>query len=422
MAARSTSPWLTAGMVALVTGLVLVAVRLTRPDLPRSKAPDPVPAPVEVLRLEMQIRSDTVTAFGESSPARIATLASEIPGKVSWRSPALEVGGEVVGGEVLLHLDDTLSRLTMNAAAAGLDARKADANRQKAALKTALEQEILGQREVERLEKLVQAGDASETLLDQARAAFLTSRSFREGAEHSLRVARASQAEASILLEKAGEMVARHQIRAAFKGEVSRPSAEGGDWLAQGSPVCLLVDRRSLKIKVQVPSEAVPGLGPDTRVKVRFPAFQEAGRALVVAGNLMGIDPVARSDSRSREAVLLIPNPDGLLPMGAFAEIEFDKGSQAAIWLRPAWFALREQGPVAYVVAGGERVEARALGLGRPVFDDQGRAWHPATRGLAPGDLLVVGNVEVLSDGSRVTVLRRPPASLVEPPTSSGEG
>ena len=157
MSARSTSPWLTTGMVALIAGLVLTAIQVTRPAPPRSRAPEPVPAPVEVMRVAVETRADTATVYGEATPFRIATLAAEATGKVIWRSPVLEVGGVVAEGEALLLLDDGLAKLTRDAAQAGLEAREADRKRQEVALKTATEQEELARREAQRLEKLVKA-------------------------------------------------------------------------------------------------------------------------------------------------------------------------------------------------------------------------------------------------------------------------
>tara|TARA_B100001750_G_scaffold247537_1_gene273649 strand:+ start:1582 stop:2709 length:1128 start_codon:yes stop_codon:yes gene_type:complete len=375
------------------------------------------------MRVVVENREDTATVYGEATPFRIATLAAEAAGKVAWRSPALEVGGVVAEGEALLLLDDGLAKLGRDAAQAGLEAREADRKRQEVALQTATEQEELARREVQRLERLVGAGDASETLLDQVRTSFLTARSAREGVEYSLRAARASQAEASIVLERADEEIARHKIVAPFEGEISNPSVEIGEWLAPGSPICHLVDREHLKIRVQVPTGVVNGLDDAARVHLRFPGVEGPKGPIQIPGTIIGVDPVARSDSRSREVVVLVSNPKGLLPLGAFAEVELNKGPESAIWLRSSWFVFGEKSPIAYVVSEGERVEARLLSLGPPVFDGESKAWHPVRAGLSSGDLLVVDNIEVLKDGSSVTVLHRPPPSRIPAPLDpTGQG
>jgi multidrug efflux pump subunit AcrA (membrane-fusion protein) len=405
-------------MVSVIGGLGLLGIRLSAPQPPRPMAPEPPPAPVHVRRLVEEVRPRSVRLYGETAPIRQATLAAEQSGRVIWRSPQLEVGGKVEAGEELLRVDDTATRLQFQASKAVYEAGQAqlkfaEAERNKAqdGHARSIEQEVLAEVAWSRAKNLSQQGDVSLSFRDQAQQSYLTAVSARETWQHSLESAAASLTMATAQLRQADAQVAQAKdlwdktmLRAPFSGEVSQPRVEVGDWVIPGAPVAQLMDRSVLKLPVSLPIEESLSPWKDFQATVSFLALKDTPLGDVRKAHVVGLAPIARSDSRARILLLSIPNGDIALPAGAFAEVLLNRGMEKSIWLRAAEFLPTERGPIAYVVEHGV-ASLRKLQLGRVLFDEEGHAWHPVREGLRGGETLAMSNLSVLSDGDAVKVL-----------------
>ena len=69
------------------------------------------------------------------------------------------------------------------------------------------------------------------------------------------------------------------------------------------------------------------------------------------------------------------------------------------------WSTFPETNVRTYVIGPDGRAERREVRLGRPVLDQEDRAWHPVLGGLAAGERLVTDNLEMLADGAELMVL-----------------
>jgi membrane fusion protein (multidrug efflux system) len=417
--ARRTSPLLSAVLVLVVIGLALTAIYATRPDPPRPLAPAPSPAPVHLRRLAPETRAVTARAFGEAGAARRAVLAPEQPGRVVWLAEAFEEGGGVEAGEVLLRLDPgpfelaaEEGRAAARAAEAELGLRRASAAASAAQRADYAAQEELAGRERGRVAQLVAAGDLAESLLDAADRDLAAARAARKQAEQRAEVDAAAVVAAEAALDRAAAALAsaldaqeRSVLRAPFAGELSAPRVEVGEVLAPGAPLAVLVDRAHLELRAPLPSEEADGVRPGMTAAVVVPALLGPGGApLSLAGEVRAVDPVVSPASRTRTLLVTLPNPGLRVPAGAFAEARVELGGREALWIRPLEYRTDGGGAVAFVAVDG-RAERRELRLGRPVLDAEDRAWHPVLAGLAPGELLVTDNLEVLGDGSPLRVL-----------------
>jgi membrane fusion protein (multidrug efflux system) len=105
----------------------------------------------------------------------------------------------------------------------------------------------------------------------------------------------------------------------------------------------------------------------------------------------------------------IFPNPDELLLPGMFVRAEIQEGVQEGAILAPQQGITHsaDGSATALVVGAGDKVEARIVELGRAV----GNQWL-VTRGLRPGDRLIVGGLQRVRPGMQVLVRNHsaPPA------------
>ena len=97
----------------------------------------------------------------------------------------------------------------------------------------------------------------------------------------------------------------------------------------------------------------------------------------------------------------IFPNPDELLLPGLFVRAEIQEGVQKGAILAPQQGITHspDGSASALVVGPGDKVEARIVELSRAV----GNQWL-VTRGLRPGDHLIVGGLQRVRPGMRVLV------------------
>jgi membrane fusion protein, multidrug efflux system len=101
----------------------------------------------------------------------------------------------------------------------------------------------------------------------------------------------------------------------------------------------------------------------------------------------------------------IFPNPEELLLPGMFVRAQIQEGVQEGAILAPQQGITHSPNgsATALVVGPGGKVAARSVQLGRAV----GNHWL-VTRGLAPGDRLIVGGLQKVKPGMRVLMHNRP--------------
>jgi multidrug efflux pump subunit AcrA (membrane-fusion protein) len=320
----------------------------------------------------------------------------------------------VAAGEELLRLDPipfelakARARASNDAAIASQAALKSRVLGSRRALHTASEQESIAQRELTRMRQLEEQGDASISLLDQARQAMIAATGVRESAEYglaeaenSLRASTASVAESAAGLAIANDALGRSVVRAPFAGEVGSVTVALGTWLIPGTPTLRLVDRTSLEAKILLSAEDCTAIKPGQGVSL------ETALSGLLHGEVIGVDPEIRMPNRSRMVVVRVDNSDLVVPAGAHAAAIVDAGTKSGLWLRPSEYTVTDGDLRVWVLNSTvDAVSARLLKLGRPIFDASGQTWLPVLSGLEVGDKIAIDNLGALSDGVGVSAL-----------------
>jgi RND family efflux transporter MFP subunit len=304
----------------------------------------------------LPVRTIVVSASRDGAARSIpATLVADQRATISTRlsaavrAVAVDEGGRVRAGQLLVSLADA----DLHAQLRGARAALAAADLQQA-----------------RLTALLADRAATPSELDAARAQ-------RAQAEAAARVLETSLQYTS--------------IRAPFAGRVQSKRVSAGDLVSPGQPL-LELEGAGLELQATLSAEESAGLSPGQRLA--FESDGQRGSAEVIALSAGG-DPIShRQLLRAR-----VRGPSGELRSGGFARLFLPAGERPVLWVPRA--ALVERGDLTGVfVAHQGRAELRWLAIGEADGD------RVAVRaGLESGEV-VIADPAAASDGQPIEVAR----------------
>ena len=304
---------------------------------------------------------------GSLEPEQAATMRSEVNGSVL--RTLVDAGQRVRRGQLIATLDDRAlqegflsSRSSVRSAESSLE---------------------LARRNLQRTERLTQAGALPERDLEDARLDVTN-------AEGALADARAR-------LAAAREQVEDTQVRAPFDGIVSERQADAGDVVQVGAPLFSIVDPRRLRLEASVPAENIGRLRQGTEVE-----FTVTGVDRRITGRIDRVNPVVDSTTRQVRIYVAIPNLDQTLVAGLFAEGRVATDTKRAVAVPVAAIDSRGNTPKVHVIQRG-RVAETEVQTG--VRDDAAELVE-IQAGLAAGDTVLLGSAQGVTPGSRVRVLQ----------------
>jgi RND family efflux transporter MFP subunit len=202
-----------------------------------------------------------------------------------------------------------------------------------------------------------------------------------------------------VLAERRSEVaIARQQLldsalKASLDGAVRQRHASAGEYLAAGSPIVTVVRIHPLRLRLAVPERVAPDvrIGQPVNVKVE-------GDRTVYHGQVARLSPAISEEDRTLLVEAEVPNEDGQLRPGAFAEAEIVTSAGEQTIFVPA--------SAIVTFAGIEKVMTVRDGLSVETRVQTGRRLEDRVEilgGLKPDELVVVepGN---LVGGQAVTV------------------
>lgn len=301
---------------------------------------------------------------GALAAERAATVRAEVGGTVL--ETYAEEGERVSRGQVLARLDETNIRDAFLSARSGLTTAETNA-------RTAT-------RELERMQRLAEAGAIAERDLEQARNA-------AQGAESMLADARAR----FVAAEKA---LADTRVRAPFSGIIARRQVNAGDVVAPGGALFEVMDPSTMRLEASVPANQLSALRIGAPVSFTVSGYPDRR----FSGRITRISPVADPATRQVGIFATIPNAGQTLVGGLFAEGRVASETRVAPVAPAAALDQRGVVPTAVRVRNGaiERVEVQ-LGI-----RDAATERYEIISGLQAGDTLLLGPAQGLSPGTRV--------------------
>ncbi len=325
---------------------VLLLSACSRESTPTPLATGPL-AQVETFQIQSAERPLTRMLTGNALPVGQATVSVRIMGRVT--DADFEIGDTVVAGQILVRLSAPETNARVEQAQAALSKARRDYERES--------------------ELLARNATTAETVRSLADA---------------LRAAEAGLEEAQALLNET-------EIPAPFDGVITRKKVRTGDLAVPGSPIFRIENIDTLEVRLSIPASLpVPSL--KTEIPVSFSPH-------VVVATLQAISPATDPLTRTREAVLSLPDDSGI-PAGSHVQVFWPDTSLKGIWIPTS--ALRMQGQMqqAFIIENGI-ARLRLLKTGLTLGDEV-----QIHAGLQEGETLILFPPSALRDGQHVEAVR----------------
>lgn len=289
-----------------------------------------------------------------------------------------DIGEPVRKGELLAVIDTPEVDQDLAQALAGREQIKA---------RLALAASSLG-----RWEGLRERDAVSQQELDERRAA------------HQQATADLASAEAQI--RRLQQLQGFNRITAPFDGVVVRREIDTGALVSAGSgnatrELFYIAQTNPLKLTVAVPQAYAAGVKVGQHVDVRL--TEQGGQPIkgIVARSAGAIDAA----TRSMQVEVVLPNKEGRLLPGAYAEVSLPLTGEGAagLSLPPQVLQFRQEGPRVAVVTSAGTVDLRTVKLGR----DFGHSIEVLS-GISASDAVVLNPPDAIEQGEAVLAREAP--------------
>jgi len=368
---------LVVAVAAIGVGIGVSAKRGSRNAPPMPSLMD-IPVTVEVATVERGPIRESVRYVGSVEAYESVTILPKVTGILE--TIAFDVGDRVSKGDLIATIDDAEFLQRLEQAKANLKLAEARLERSRINLASA-------EREFARNEALVNEGLAPEQQLDLARVE-------RDAARADLDLAEADVVRARAALDEAQINYDNTRIVAPLSGYVDKRRVDPGALVSPSTPLCTIVTIDPVKVVLNVPESDISLLqiGKPVVVNVSGTASKHEGRIERVAPT---VDPATRTAA----AEVTVPNPDGTLRPGMYAEVVLISREKSDALIVPEEALVRGNGKtsVLRVVDGTARASLVRLGI---VGD--GRA--EVLEGVEAGDVIIVKGQYLVDDGDRVRI------------------
>lgn len=184
---------------------------------------------------------------------------------------------------------------------------------------------------LQRMERLRRSDAISQAELDQQRSLERVATARYEAALNAVQ-----EKVAVIQLRRAGLAVARQRlrdavIRAPFQGVVQARHVAAGSFVQTGDPVVTLVRTHPLRYRAGVPEREAAGVRANQKVRIHI-----EGTERIVDATITRVSPALDLASRSLVVEVDVPNSDGSLRAGLFAEAEIVVDPERTVLSVPA--------------------------------------------------------------------------------------
>ena len=324
--------------------------------------------------------SQTLPIIGRFVARRTGEIAARINGAVEVFN--VEVGDRVKQGDVLAVLDK--ARLDWEH-----ELRRSQVSQSAAQLKTKKQEIKLLRQELARLQSLKNSPAFSQARLDDKLQQIAVAESAAAEANAMMGTARANQKISEIALQDA-------EIKAPYAGVVVKRHTALGAYVAVGAPVVTLLDDETMEIEADVPADNLAGLIPGAE------AAAVIARTHSITTTVRAVIPEENPRTRTR-AVRFTPIIGDDAPAEVFAAnqsvlLHLPAGARTAVVTVHKDAVVNRKGKAVVVLAADGKAAMRTIELGPPTGSR-----FIVTKGLKPGDLVVVRGNERLLPGTPIT-------------------
>ncbi|MGC4094186.1 MAG: efflux RND transporter periplasmic adaptor subunit [Polyangiaceae bacterium] len=299
----------------------------------------------------------------------------------------VDIGARVAEGALLAEIDTPeldQELMQARAALAQTQANLLQANANRGLAKTKLD----------RTGKLVEAGVAAQQELDQTQAQSTVG-------DADVKVAEAAVAAQQANIRRLSDLRAFTKVSAPFAGIVTARNIERGSLVTAGNatPLFRLASTDVVRVFVQVPQSVSTSVRVDMPAKVTLREFPGQVFAATVARTAGVLDP----GSRTLNTEIRVPNGDGKLLAGMYAEVELTTNLPHRVYELPSTALMSDaQGLRVAVIGADSKLKLVPVTIER----DLGPTVQLASGVEAEQRVVQIGSVDLV-DGQRVEALEK---------------
>jgi RND family efflux transporter MFP subunit len=306
------------------------------------------------------------TVSGTLTPEREAVVRAQVGGSVL--QVFADQGQAVKSGQTLGRIEAGGLQDVFLSARAGVTSASNSAD--------------IARRELERAQKLLAAGAIAERDIEQARRNSIA--------------ANAALADARARLATASKQVNNTVISSPINGIVSERPISAGDVVQPGAHLFTVVDPSSMRLEGSVPAEQLGQV--KLGAPVTFTVNGYPGRTF--SGKVSRVNPTADPATRQVRIFITIPNAEGRLVGGLFANGRLASESHSGMVVPAGAVDARSDIPAVFRIKSG-KVERVPVTLG--LRDDANERVEIAS-GVQVGDTLLIGAAQGITPGTIVKV------------------
>ncbi len=327
-----------------------------------------------------------IPVSGSVRPVTQAMVKSKVSGEISQLH--VREGERVSAGQVLVSIDT-----------ADLRARHES---QQAMVAEAKARFDLAKKTEQNNRQLLAKNFISQTAFDSAISSL-------EVAESNYKAAVAQAA----ITQKA---LADAQVRAPFGGIVAKRAVNIGEKVSSDAPLIHVVDLSRMELEAPIPVSDIPSVKPGQEIAFKVDGF--ANREF--KGKVERINPSAEAGSRSISIFVTLPNADGALKGGMFANGTLAATSLTAVPAVPVAAVIAEGGQSYVFAIENGKVERKPVTPGNRSAE---LGLVEIREGLNSGAQVLTVKADGLKHGSRVAIKEGPAKTMPaeKPKTSSVE-
>ena len=374
---RRSIKWLVIGLVVLLLAAGLLRVlsaRKQQQELVARASQQKVQAvvelaPTDVVKAQQRELAQGLPVSGSLRAVNSAQVKARIPGELQGLT--VREGDAVKAGQLIARVDATESQARVRQAQQQADAARSQID--------------IARRQFDNNKALVDQGFISRSALDTSM--------------NNLQSAQANYMAAAASVDLARKGLDDTLLRAPISGVVSQRLAQPGERVGVDARVIEIVDLSRLEL------EAALSAADSIEVRVGQQAvLQVEGSAQPVTARVARINPSAQAGSRSVLVYLAIESGAGLR-QGMFAQGTLGTGTASALAVPLS--AVRTDKPLPYVqVVEDNRVAHKSVQTGaRGQADNEVMV---AVQGVAPGAVVLKGNLGPLREGTPVKFTQAP--------------
>lgn len=405
-------------LVGLLGAVTLFAISCggSKANVRTEAATPAAPAAVEITTAPAILRElpRFFEATGSLAGDQQTDVAPSVAGKVT--AIGVDLGSFVKRGQMIVRLDDVDSKLRVEQAQAQLDQAKAalrqaeekvglrpgqsfDVNRipEVANARVALE---LAEKNLRRAEKLIESGDVSRSNYDEQKARRDQLKEVYEAALSlgrqnfaAVATARANVANAQTQVGLARRNLSYALVFSPIDGYVAERTADLGEYVSPTSKVATIVRINPLRIRIDIPEQAIPEVRVGQSVSVTTSAWPDKN----FSGRIARISPNVSPSSRTLTVEAEVENSSGILKPGQFASVRILQQRVEPAVLVPLRAVRTESGVSRVFVIKDGHAQQRLVQLGQSESD-----LVEVKGGVAADEQVATSNVDQLSDGVAV--------------------